>query len=653
VIIWHDFLFDSMELIRACKCGDIATCKEFIEANPNFTNAFFGEMSPLHWLLMGSSNDDVCVSIIDLIKQFGVNQVANDVSTSGTSFIEKLSNVTALHVAIWYKGLDVVRKLLSAGANPDLQDSNGYSALAYACKQNSLPVVQLLIEYGANPAILTRTGESIYSLATCEDIRKLLLSKLNFMLLRCIRKGSDIETIQNLIEAKADINATDPDGTPCFILVLRSGDYQSLIKMLETDSLDPNLTDTNTGNNALHELSASGLAESQKIEIGHELLFRGIDLSHRNKANESPVDRCMADRSMGLVRLLIDNGARTSNYSSLTEVSAPNEAESLRVGVNSAPTTAEPSSPSLQMDQASSVREDTHVIDLTETAVRLGALFFELQGARQSASSMSKESTSAAPEPKNVENKLTEQQLVEQKMELLKKLNMYLSEFERIKGNKNKDFKTIGTFIELQKMISDSRKEINKINDRITSGDFLVGEAPVVDDSGSPKLPSSWFRSPDSIEADIEGCIRSIRKSTGSSTGVSSAVYELLKRSQSTEAIPVLKLLRNRGSDINFRDKETGKTALMIVCGSSHPGIEELVEWMVANSADVCLVDKSNGWTALHYAVASGNKRLVECIIGRGKGGLINVRDSQGRTAIDICNNPAIRKVLQPTESTS
>jgi len=83
----------------------------------------------------------------------------------------------------------------------------------------------------------------------------------------------------------------------------------------------------------------------------------------------------------------------------------------------------------------------------------------------------------------------------------------------------------------------------------------------------------------------------------------------------------------------------------MLVCAS---GSDDLVEWMIANSADVTMVDRVRGWTALHYAVARGDLKIVEQLIGKGgKAGLANVRDTGGKTAADICNNPAVRRLLE------
>jgi hypothetical protein len=239
---------------------------------------------------------------------------------------------------------------------------------------------------------------------------------------------------------------------------------------------------------------------------------------------------------------------------------------------------------------------------------------------------------------------VTEQVLVAQKMELLNKLNMYLSEFERVKNDKHKDFKAIGSFMELQRMIADCRQEITRVSDRISSGDFAVSTG---DDAGSssPAGPSGWFRSPDSVESDIETCMRAIRKSSGTLVGVDGAILALLSRSRSDEMIPILKLLRNRGANVSFRDKTSGMTSLMHAC--SDASCEELVDWLLANGADVKATEKIRGWTCLHFAVTSGSKEICATLIAKDPD-LVGLTDHQGRTPVDLSNNAAVTRAIRP-----
>ena len=633
-----------MELVRACRYGDVDACREICSRSEVSIAADHGHLSALHWVLLGqSTSDEDCVAIIDVLKGTGVNHKADDVALSGESQIDKVSGVIPLHLAVLYKGVSVIRKLLDICGDPDTQDSNGETPLLYACRQNVPDKVAVLLEYGADPSVSNKRGEFPFSVALDKGIQKQLLDRLNARLIRVLWTKADLEEVPGLLRAHADANCVDPEGIPALILAIRTGDYNTVIQLFEIQGMQANTCDPKSGNNAVHDLVLSSLATPEKEDILHELIFLKIDINLKNKAGMTPLDLCAQDAA--LKRILVENGAVGETSSQPTQ----NRPRTVDVG-DLSPQSVDPLSPSSNI---STSRDENVTVDLTEVASKIGTLLLELHAARSSVETLASETPPLFAVP--TVSIVTEGQLVEQKMELLKKLNMYVSEFERTKVIKNKDFKTIGAFIELQKLISDCRKDVNQINDRIASGNFSAAEstAPVDSPTTSSGVQKSgrWFRSPDSIESDIEAYIRMIRKSTNSHIGAEGAIFEIVKRCQTSEIIPVLKLLRNRGSDINFRDKASGVTGLMISCGSQQSGSHELVDWMIANSADVCLTDKIRGWTALHHAVNGGNLSVVESVLRRGKLGLVNVRDNQGNTVIDLCNNTAIRKVLQPVES--
>ena len=636
-----------MELIKACRYGDVEACRQLCSADSFSHTTADGALSPLHWAVLakGTSDED-CVSIIEILKGSNVNHKANDVVLSGSSHLEKVSSVVPLHLAVLHKGAAVVKKLLAMGGNPDQQDSNGETSLMYACRGENADIVRTLLDNGSDATICSGSGESPFSVCSDENIRALVRDRLNAKLVKRLTTHGDVDQIESLLKAKADVNGTDGHGVSALLLSIRTGDFETVLQMLEVDGIDASATVPATSSNALHELVSSSMPGPEKEDIANELIFMKVDINHKNTDGKTPLDLSVITHQNGLARLLLDNGGEGSELPSRSRTGTPTEHKTGLDPFSPTDSSAgiEPQSPQIQFTQSQAARDDGLMIDLTEVAGRVGSLLAELQGARTSVDSMSMESLP------QVEAQLvlhTEADLVAQKGELLHKLNMYLSEFERVKANRNKDFKTIGTFIELQKLISDCRKDIGVINERIENGDFSTTAAPVTDTG--VRAPSGWFRSPDSIEADIEGCVRMIRKSTSSSTGVDSAIYELLKRAQSSEAVPVLKLLRNRGSDVNFRDKETGKTTLIIACDASHP-CEEVIEWLLANSADVTLVDKPNGWTCLHYAVCRGHRKVCEAIIERGKIGMVNVRDKAGKSVVDYCTNAAIMKILTPVE---
>lgn len=618
-----------MDLIRACKYGDVDRCREILRTSEIEIDLSEESLSPMHWLLLGSGNsDEACIEIISMMNGSSFNSVANEVVLSGNNHLEKVSKVTALHLSVLYKGACVTKKLLELNANPDIQDSNGDTPLMYACRLNDQGKAEVLLLNGASAHLMNRSGESAFSMCLTENLRELIVSRLNEKLVKAVRKNSGSVSLELLLQARADVNACDKVGRSALALSLAAGNTSAVLSLLESNEIDASKVDSVDGHTCLHALVQSDLLQASKVEVLHELMFRRADVNAKSRLGKTALDLCLASQAdPDLVRILQENGAEISK-----RISSPRAFGTIRQ--------VSPISPS---DEPTSPPNESGVVNLAEVAARAGSLLAELNGARASVDGIESYKSASNDGPQSIE---TEADLISQKVELLNKLNMYLSEFERVKGNRNRDFKSIGLFMELQKLIADSREEIARVNHRIESQDFVVSkgdEAPLLN------VKCSWFRSPDSIEADIEGCIRTVRKSTGGlATAVEGSIFEVLKRCQTSQVIPILKLLRNRGADVNFREKGSGTTSLMLAAGGDS---DELVDWLLANGADPTCSQKASGMTCLHIASMKGNKRICQLLIDKGKAAIINLRDKLGRTPLDICNNPALARILEPAAS--
>lgn len=631
-----------MDIVKACKCGDVQACREICSSGPPIVNLDPGSLTPLHWLMLGqNTSDEDCVTMIKLLEGIGVNSGANNVVLSGTTHIEPVSAVSPLHLAVLYKGLPVVNELLRMGGNPDQRDNKGNTPLMYSCKSGSVDKAGTFIQNGADPSFVNDAGESTYSMTSSDEIRRMITSRLNLKLQRAIRNNAEIGEVERLLNVKADVNSVDSDGVSALSLGIRNGNYSLILKFLEIDGLDISKSCT------LHDIVCSKFSKLQKEELVHELIFRRIDVHSKDPQNRTALDMCHSTHQVSLARILKDCGAMDSQKEQNVGRDTPSSP-------SSAPLHEEPGSPRMSIDEHYAKPTVAPAVDIGEIAMRIGDLYAELCGSRRSVDNLellssargspSLGNTPVAPVPL-----ITESDLVALKLELLNKLTMYLTEFERAKTVRNKDFKAIGNFIELQNMIASTRAEITMVNERISSRDFVIpdhgADQTVTESESSNTGQGGWFRSPESIETDIDSLMRQIRKSSGSLVNLSSAMMEVVKRCQSPNVIPVLKLLRNRGSDVNFVDVESGMTSLMVACKA---GSEELVDWLISSNPgiDLAATEIRSGQTALHFAIQGGSKKICETLVKKGKVALICAADKDGKTARDLCNNPAIQRVL-------
>ncbi len=153
---------------------------------------------------------------------------------------------------------------------------------------------------------------------------------------------------------------------------------------------------------------------------------------------------------------------------------------------------------------------------------------------------------------------------------------------------------------------------------------------------------SEWFRSPESIKSEIEQNIQII-ESIRTNFDNSAIFIELVKKAPFIESIPVCEILLHRGGDVNHSDPETGMTPLMFI--AKHRGSPSLFEWFLDHGANESFVERTNGWTVLHFAVSIESMEIIALV--RTRDSLKSIRDFQGRTPSDVTNSENIKQLVQ------
>ena len=157
---------------------------------------------------------------------------------------------TPLHVAVYLRKHDAARALIRLGADPNKLEADRYDIITIAAVANDLPMLKLAIEGGGNPKAVTSRYDGTALIAAAhlghiEVVRMLIAAKAPLdhvnnlkwtALIESIVLGdggrNHTETLRALVEAGADINMADGNGsTP--LKLARDRGFREMVAILE------------------------------------------------------------------------------------------------------------------------------------------------------------------------------------------------------------------------------------------------------------------------------------------------------------------------------------------------------------------------------------------------------------------------------------
>ena len=239
----------------------------------------------------------------------------------------KVSENISIHMAAKTGNLEIVRKHLISGTNPNTKNNDNQTPLDLAMLKNHLEIVQELMKYGADVNLKYDTGETPLHLTShygLLEIAKLLLdhgalvntaddcnqeSPLHYAVNACY---DDDRLVLELLKHGADSNAKNIAGrTPLHKAVVDEGKI-SLIKTLAQygaiiDSLDKE------GYTPLHlviwMIKQYQIEDQEYIEVIRELLRIGANPNVANNQGDTPLHTAALCGSVTIVTELLRNGA--------------------------------------------------------------------------------------------------------------------------------------------------------------------------------------------------------------------------------------------------------------------------------------------------------------------------------------------------------
>lgn len=160
----------------------------------------------------------------------------------------------------YQNGMEIIKKLLEHGANPNAADDQGSTALLFAAQEECFDLVKLLLTYGADPNISNSYDDTPF--------------------MHAINKGN-VDIVQLLINFNANINKANKKGKAPLLVAVKKNDI-SLVKKLLSRNANSLLKDDEDKTALMLSVEVEDL-DIMKLVLNYEAKNKDKDAVNRNK----------------------------------------------------------------------------------------------------------------------------------------------------------------------------------------------------------------------------------------------------------------------------------------------------------------------------------------------------------------------------------
>ncbi len=345
----------SLKVVDAAKQGNREAVRALIAQKANVNAAEADGMTALHWAVRANDLQTVQMLIraganVNAASRYGMTPIIFAAQNGDPAVVAALVKAganpnsalpegqTALMTAARTGSVESIKLLVETGAKVDTKEQwQGQTALMWAASQNNAAAVTTLIALGANKDERSKLLSFPEMKWETSGMVTTVLPRGGWTPLMYAARDGAADAIAALADAKADLNATDPDGTTALMYAITNAHFDTAAVLIEKGA-NPNVADS-TGTTALysavdmHTMGPMLSRPSPKLvdkldsaDIVRILLTKGANVNARLKRpiigrhhtptgdaslgeGTTPLARAAKSNDLQLMHALLDAGA--------------------------------------------------------------------------------------------------------------------------------------------------------------------------------------------------------------------------------------------------------------------------------------------------------------------------------------------------------